>query len=551
MRTNMNMCHLPVSIVALYSLFRMVSCFTYEQDVPDTNGKLFFYVTPLCSDNAKPILFIVPQSSRSCFATIATPFNVTNVRFNNGLSRRFSVDCVEPKWNSLGEIGGQIRSTCELTVYVEYSNDNYLVHPLDIAGNKYTVAVPADFTSWECFIAIFPVRNATNVTVMAEAPTTDYVLIDDSSWTKYDSKYKMMVTLYEFETIYIKCACSLSGVEIISPNAFLVVAGAIPIHPSPRAILIEQLSSETTWGRQFLFPMPTLVNITATLYIFGKNNTAGLFVNTDRVNPSFVSISSFPHILEIEADEYIHVISPNSSVLPMVLMETLNNDRDVRFMYMTLPPVSQCLPRHRFNDDRGNRSMAMSLWGTFGYNYLINSQNLTKTAQVTNFTHDNIYLYTNFESYLSFEIIPKRHTTLFPSVCGIVEIARRKQYHLYSLGMRQTNVFDSCVISGKLTFTAADGNDNDCDGLVDEELRNKRDDDGDGLIDEDVGSWTNVRRQVDGEEALVMEGALVAVIISIVVALFAVIAFIGGMVVADQLLGGNSVAPVLDSPDLQ
>ena len=36
---------------------------------------------------------------------------------------------------------------------------------------------------------------------------------------------------------------------------------------------------------------------------------------------------------------------------------------------------------------------------------------------------------------------------------------------------------------------AADGEDNDCDGRIDEETDNGIDDDGDGLIDEDLAAY--------------------------------------------------------------
>ncbi|XP_060072363.1 uncharacterized protein LOC132552231 [Ylistrum balloti] len=506
-------------------------------------------MTPLCLDNIRPTLFLVPQTSRSCSVIVATPFNVTRIRLRKGLSRRLVVDCVNPKWNSLGEIGGQIRSSCEITVYVEYENDNYLVHPIDIAGNMYTVVVPSDRMKWQCFTIIYPIRNATNVTIITEAPTSGEFIFDDSSWAKFDSKYKMMITVHEFEAVYIKCTCNLSGVEIISPNAFMVVAGALLKQSSLQAIIVEQLSPTNTWGRQFLLPIPTLVNITATIYIVGKNDTGDLFINTNSMTDSFVSISSFPYTLKVAADEYIHIISPNSSVLPMVLMEAVNSYELDRFVYMSLPSVSQCLPRYRFND-KDNRKTTLSVWGTFGYNFLINFKNMTMETLFKNLTHDDVYLYANLENYENFEIIPQRRISLFPSVCGIVEILRNESVRLYSLGMRLTNVYESCVISGKRTVSA-DGNDNDCDGLVDEEIRNRRDDDGDGFVDEDIGTWVNSRRQVGSGESFRLEMSVIAVIISIVVALVAVLAFIGGMLLADQLMGGNTVAPVIDSPDLQ
>ncbi|XP_033752766.1 uncharacterized protein LOC117336369 [Pecten maximus] len=506
-------------------------------------------MTPSCMPNTRQVLFLVPQFSRPCSVTIATPFNVTEVKLVNGLSRRLKVDCVKPKWNSLGEIGGQIRSSCELSVYVEYRRDNYLVHPLDVAGNKYTVVVPTNLADRECFTIIFPVRNATNITIVSEATTSGSFLFDSGNWTEYNSKYKMMVTLHEFEAIYIKCTCSLSGVEISSPNTFMVVAGAL-LKQRPQSILIEQLSPESTWGREFLFPVPSLLNVTVTLYLMGKNDTADILINTNSVKDDFLSVSSFPYTLEIEADEYIHIESLNSSILPMVLMEIKYIKKPDRYIYMSLPSTSQCLPRHRFNDQDA-RNTSVSLWGNYGYNYLINSENLTMAGHFTNWTRDDIYLYLNIQNYDSFTITPRRHKTLFPSVCGIVEIPQQNgAVHLYSLGMRQTSLFDSCVTSGRRTVSA-DGKDNDCDGLVDEELRNRRDDDGDGFIDEDIGTWASSRRQVNSEEEFVMETSVIAVIISIVVALVAVLAFIGGMVVADQLMGGNSVAPVLESPDLQ
>ncbi|XP_069131611.1 uncharacterized protein [Argopecten irradians] len=506
-------------------------------------------MTPSCIEDDRQVLLIVPQISRSCTVSIASPFNVTNIQLVKGLSRRLEVACAKPNWNSLGEIGGQIRSNCEISVYVEDRGDNYLVHPLDVAGNKYTVVVPTELSAdWECITIIYPVHNTTNITIISDATTSGSFLFDNSSWSRYNSKYKMMVTLHQFEAIYIKCTCGLSGVEVSSPKPFMVVVGALRNTRNP-FVLVEQLPPESTWGRQFMFPVPTLLSMKITLYLTGKNNTADILIKTNTTE-DIVSITSFPYTQLIEADGYIYIESLNSSILPMVLMDAQDSKKPQRLTFMTIPPRSQCLPRQVFNDEDAVQTV-LSVWGTYGYNLFINSENLTTAGQVTNSTPDDMYLYLNIQIYNNFTIAPKKHKTLFPSVCGLVENSRiTGAIHLYSMGMRQTNVFDSCVTSDKRTFSA-DGIDNDCDGLVDEELRNRRDDDGDGLIDEDIGTWVDPRRKINIESGFVMETSVVAVIISIVVALVAVIAFIGGMLVADQLMGGNAVAPVLESPDLQ
>ncbi|XP_070182289.1 uncharacterized protein [Littorina saxatilis] len=113
-------------------------------------------------------------------------------------------------------------------------------------------------------------------------------------------------------------------------------------------------------------------------------------------------------------------------------------------------------------------------------------------------------------------------------------------------GTRLAKLYSACVPNISAQGGEGDGADNDCDGLVDEEVENMEDDDGDDRVDEDTssdcadGASSRAARSGGLQRAVAEPGPpwffdyeeedsempLLAVIISLSVAIFAVIAVI-------------------------
>ena len=118
-------------------------------------------------------------------------------------------------------------------------------------------------------------------------------------------------------------------------------------------------------------------------------------------------------------------------------------------------------------------------------------------------------------------------------------------------GTRLAQLYSACVPNVSAQGGEGDGVDNDCDGYVDEEVENMEDDDGDGRIDEDTArdcqnagdGGARAARSRDLQKAVAEVAAppqwpfadyegedsempLLAVIISLSVAIFAVVAVI-------------------------
>uniref|UniRef100_A0A8W8IN47 IgGFc-binding protein N-terminal domain-containing protein n=1 Tax=Magallana gigas TaxID=29159 RepID=A0A8W8IN47_MAGGI len=372
-----------------------------------------------------------------------------------------------------------------------YSCDAFLAFPIDVLGTEYYT------------VSYFPATLENEILVAGVFPDTviniALKLNDDSTRIKFEKTnyYNgdiISVLMSPFDTVQIQTMADITGTKIKSNRPIVVYSGnrktKVGIGRS-RDHLVQQMMPVITWGKRFVtLPIPTRTIGDFFRFIASENNT---IVNTTGYDYQLNKNVSYTLELLMAGDfvEQYHtsyfyglVVSSKPIMLVQIVSSQVAEAADPA---MTLiPPIEQfsseyvfTTPKYTFGEYinffmfvvHSDNAAGLQLDGE----YLPLTQEYRKITG-TNYLASYVAVPTGSHSF--------RHTSPIVMFGGYLYGLANMESYGFPAGMRLSPINVPCnVTSGAIP----DGIDNDCDGLIDEELcdGNFADDDADGLIDED------------------------------------------------------------------
>ncbi|KAJ8314516.1 hypothetical protein KUTeg_006666 [Tegillarca granosa] len=343
----------------------------------------------------------------------------------------------------------------------KYSNDAFLALPTDVLGKEYYA------------ITYYPpYRRAQIMVVGVQDSTSVTIRFSSSSWSKttdsyggrtYKSGSTLRISVNRYDTFQIQSPGDLTGAYITSDKPISVFSGNRKTNTGPYGSqdhLVEHLTPVNTWGKKFAtVPIP-------------KRSTGDYFkviASEDATSISYKckissSLSSYSIYLSragdfkqvsVSSGKYCYWQANKAILLTQIVISQKSSSEPADPAMLVIPPIEQYAADYTFT-----------------------------TPKYSGGSYDNYFLFVvkKAERYKL-----KVDGKAFPSNTAYTDIPDTE----YVGGF--INVADGSHTACVPTPTVVgDGIDNDCDGLIDEELctveNQRKDDDGDGKAEEDCAT---------------------------------------------------------------
>ncbi|WAR04016.1 hypothetical protein MAR_010574 [Mya arenaria] len=511
-----------LGVVAVLLMLIHVALTVDKKSVPDSAGLHFRFSAPLCSKDTPAIVHVVPQTTEAVNVTlISLDPTVTSDRthylIDADMSLSVDLPCHDFQWGVYTSMGYELVSTAEVFVYINFLHDNLALLPTDVSGTEYVVTSRLTSMLNETFVVIHGDKTTVNVTLPGDCVSST-IEIDGQTIA---GQSKLTVVLPDNGVLGILFNCDITGAHIKSDLPTQVFSGATN-RASVSGGMIEQVPPLYTAGRRFLYSAHAWIRSNITVIITGAEMNAGITIstgdNTIRTNLSYPVKVSF----DLELNGFMSVVS-TASVLCAIVHELLDADsgRHPALIYLT----PEALYHTRSNFNLQNEAATVSV-------------NLILTQETFPLVTLNKTVSNPFDQL---KISEQSSVPFHGSVYSRTNVSA----YMYALSARVTRIYTAC--SPRPNGGNGDGLDNDCDNVIDEETLNHVDDDGDGRVDEDVRysglvvkgavretPWEYHVRNSEPEDTG-FSTSVISIVISISVAITAVVCFIGGMLLAEKV----------------
>ncbi|KAL8604617.1 hypothetical protein ACOMHN_013397 [Nucella lapillus] len=352
----------------------------------------------------------------------------------------------------------KVTATAEVLVYVLETNDSFSVLPTNVLGQSYTIL---SLLAKEYDTHFFTVTPAESCNITVTMPS--------------GKNFSRALESVETYTYYSKTI--LTGVRVTSNRGVFMVSGMYNTS-QPEVILLDSLRPENTWGDHYILPMPhggRNIQVRIALYAQGpimevELATEGI-TETLQTNGKAFTLQDFPKkTLRLKCKDL-----PKKPFQVVVLLQSPFFTSDAylkqdRFGYRLTSLLTMASVEHYITDP-----------------CLFSHLNIRQRMSASDLYDLDTFWVRKFDD-VPLQDLAKRlsgqaahdHRIWFQEWTLM-----RRSFSLYFLeGSTHVHVLaDTCNVSNKLL---GDRIDNDCDGLIDEELPNGKDDDGDGKTDEDT-----------------------------------------------------------------
>jgi hypothetical protein len=385
-----------------------------------------------------------------------------------------------PAENIVGNYGIRVRTldpTKEITLVglntYPATTDAFLAFPVDVLGIDYYAVSYTACCGVPSYMYVVSTVDGTVVT-FSGSHSLDGVGATSS------------FTLNRYQTVMVGAVNSeISGFRIQSTNPIAVFAGAacadIPVGTYACNVLVDQIPPVNTWASDFI-TVPIATRHAGDVFRIAASQ-AGTQITVNGVNIATIGAGQY-HEFQSAVPQVIH------TSLPAILMQfdkgSGADGASADPFAIWIPPVPQFSANYYISTPLSSTwSNWVSLVVPSGQQSGMNIDGHSLSATWSNVGNGANYVYTQVQIsigshhvYHSSPIVPFEIISYgFGSYDG----------YGYVGGNRLAPLQNPCTPT---VTVPGDGIDNDCDGKIDEEIRNGIDDDGDTLIDEDLVAET-------------------------------------------------------------
>ncbi|XP_069105029.1 uncharacterized protein [Argopecten irradians] len=372
-----------------------------------------------------------------------------------------------------------------------YSCDAFLGLPTDVLGTEY-YAITYYPPYYQCELLIVGVNDSTTVNIrVGEAIGSRYI-----SWggRNYYSGNTLTVTMNRFDTFQLVTYGDLSGTYIESSKPVSVFSGNRKTNiglGGSSDHLVEHLTNVDTWGKRFV-TVPIPLRTVGDYFKFIASESKTRVTISGGYSTSF-TLSSPGTVVQktISSSAYCLVESDKPILLVQFCLSQQSSYEQSDPMMMIIPPVEQ------FGADYTFTTPKYSLGSYNSYFMFIVKESEKSGLRVDGnaFPSSTRYNRISGTEYVGGYISVSegshtvRHTSPISIFGGYLYGQANWETYGFTTGMRMAGINTVCVPTATVV---GDGIDNDCDGLIDEELctteNQGRDDDGDGQAEEDCAT---------------------------------------------------------------
>ncbi|XP_013396707.1 uncharacterized protein LOC106163609 isoform X1 [Lingula anatina] len=458
-------------------------------------------------DGRDMYLYMTTGSNTPAEVTVTAPKQDTNFRKTAQIARGQSVRVSIPaNFKATGSRvenkGIHVMSTQPISLYglnqEQGSGDAFTAIPVTGLGSRYSAITWSN----QGQILVVSTQDRTEVTIKLPGRPNNAVTFNGVAHTGYA---EFTVTMSRYQTLHLQ-SDDLTTTQIVANSAIAVFSGSKKVQIEGTMTsdhLVQQLTPYDAWGKEFLISAPPNSQ-KYKMKIMSQDrhpNIGRVYISGEAASGTFVTEFYTP------VRDYTSAVlrrvwsdSPIQVALFTQSMDSSSNMIDASMIIV--PPVYQYRSRYTFTT-LGQTAAEMSSHMTiYVANVTTNAGTLRMDGQpmnmsFTRISSTNYYVGTMPVSPGAHEIYSTDPLTNFYGLMSGFHASSNGNYYVtYPAGMNVAKNTLGCSPFVGQNIVAGNQVDEDCDGRVDEEIKNNIDDDGDGKIDEDLslppranGNW--------------------------------------------------------------
>ncbi|XP_013421722.1 uncharacterized protein LOC106181787 isoform X2 [Lingula anatina] len=458
-------------------------------------------------DGRDMYLYMTTGSNTPAEVTVTAPKQDTNFRKTAQVARGQSVRVSIPAnfkatGSQVESKGIHVMSTQPISLYglnqEQGSGDAFTAIPVTGLGSKYSAITWSN----QGQILVVSTQDRTEVTVKLPGRANNAITYNGVTHTGYAV---FTVTMSRYQTLHLQ-SDDLTATQIEANSAIAVFSGSKKVQIEGTMTsdhLVQQLTPYDAWGKEFLISAPPNSQKYKMKIVSQDRhpNIGRVYISGEAASGTFVT-EFYTFVRDYQSNVLRRVWS-DSPIQVALFTQSMDSSTNMIDASMVLvPPVYQYRSRYTFTT-LGQTAAEMSSHMTiYVANVTTNAGTLRMDGQpmnmsFTRMSSTNYYVSTMPVSPGAHEIYSTDPLTNFYGIMSGFHASSNGNYYVtYPAGMNVAKNTLGCSPFVGQNIVAGNQVDEDCDGRVDEEIKNNIDDDGDGKVDEDLslppranGNW--------------------------------------------------------------